>query len=94
MRWLSEHIGQHKVAFRCNNVDALATAVADGLGLGHPAAPGRQAASGAALPVRRRGRPQPRDMAGPTRELRDVPRIRVACDWLVERFHRDEACFA
>jgi hypothetical protein len=28
------------------------------------------------------------------RELRDVPRIRVACDWLVERFHRDEACFA
>ena len=28
------------------------------------------------------------------RELRDVPRVRVVGDWLVERFHRDEARFS
>lgn len=94
MRWLSEHIGQHKVAFRCNNVDALATAVADGLGLGilprlvgrrHP---GLRCLSGDEAVLSRE------IWLVLPRELRDVPRIRVACDWLVERFHRDEACFA
>lgn len=94
MCWLSEHVGQHNVAFRCNNIDALANAVADGLGLGilpclvgnqHP---GLRCLSGDKAVLSRE------IWLVLPRELRDVPRIRVVSDWLVERFRRDEARFA
>ena len=94
MCWLSEHVGQQNVAFRCNNIDALANAVADGLGLGilpclvgghHP---GLRCLSGDKAVLSRE------IWLVLPRELRDVPRVRVVSDWLVERFHRDEARFA
>lgn len=94
MRWLAEHIGPERVTFRCNNMDALASAVADGLGLGilprfvGETHAGLRCLSGTA-PVLRR------DMwLVIPRELRDVPRIRAVGDWLVERFGWDAAFFA
>lgn len=94
MCWLSEHVGQQNVSFRCNNIDALANAVADGLGLGilpclvgsrHP---GLRCLSGSEAVLTRE------IWLVLPRELRDVPRVRVVGDWLVERFHRDEARFS
>ena len=94
MCWLSEQVGQHNVTFRCNNIDALANAVADGLGLGilpclvgghHP---GLRCLSGDQAVLSRE------IWLVLPRELRDVPRVRVVGDWLVERFRRDEARFS
>lgn len=94
MRWLAEHINPHKISLRCNNMDALATAVADGLGL-------------AILPRFLGNRHQNlRCLSGATpllqremwlvipRELRSIPRIQAVSDWLFERFQYDAAHFA
>lgn len=93
MRWLAETVGDERIAFRCNNMDALATAVADGLGL-------------AILPrFVGDGRDAIRCLSGPApvlrrdmwlvlpRELRHIPRIRAAADWLAQRFERDAGHF-
>lgn len=94
MCWLSEQVGQHNVTFRCNNIDALANAVADGLGLGilpclvgsqHP---GLRCLSGDQAVLSRE------IWLVLPRELRDVPRVRVVGDWLIERFRRDETRFS
>ena len=94
MLWLAENVGHEQVSFRCNNLDALATAVADGLGLGilprflserHAAI---RCLSGAAPVLHRE-----MWLVLP-RELRDIPRIRAVGDWLVQRFAADESCFA
>jgi DNA-binding transcriptional LysR family regulator len=82
-------VGDDRIVFRCNNMDALATAVADGLGLGVlPRLVGARHASLRCLsgdqPVLRREM----WLAVP-RELRHVPRIRAVSDWLVERFRAD-----
>jgi len=93
MAWLAENIGHERVVFRCNNMDALATAVAEGLGLGilprflgehHPAL---RCLSGSDPVLRRE-----MWLVWP-RELRDIPRIRAVSEWLVERFQADAACF-
>lgn len=93
MRWLAETAGHERISFRCNSIDALCTAVADGLGLGIlPRFIGeRQSAirclSGA-VPV------LTREMwLVLPRELRDIPRIRAVGDWLVRRFEADDAIF-
>jgi len=93
MRWLSACVGDDRIVFRCNNMDALATAVADGLGLGVlPRLVGARHASLRCLsgdqPVLRREM----WLAVP-RELRHVPRIRAVSDWLVERFRADTDLF-
>lgn len=94
MRWLSEHVGQQNVTFRCNNLDALATAVADGLGLAIlPRLVGERHAGLRCLSGNDSVLSREMWLVVP-RELRDVPRIRTVSDWLVERFRRDEASFA
>lgn len=93
MLWLAEAAGHERISFRCNNMDALATAVADGLGLGIlPRFIGdRHTAicrlSGAAPVLYRE-----MWLVLP-RELRDIPRIRAVSDWLVQRFTADAASF-
>lgn len=86
MRWLAGQVSEDAVVFRCNNTDALAASVADGIGLGilpclvasrHPAL---RRLSGAS-PVLKREM-----WLATLRELRGVPRIRATCDWLVECF--------
>ena len=82
------------MTFRCKNIDALANAVADGLGLGilpclvgsqHP---GLRCLSGDQAVLSRE------IWLVLPRELRDVPRVRVVGDWLIERFRRDETRFS
>lgn len=94
MRWLAEQAGDERIAFRCNNMDALATAAADGLGLAIlPRVVGARHAALHCLS----GEPPvlEREMwLVVPRELRDVPRIRAVSDWLAERFRADEALFA
>lgn len=93
MRWLAEHVGHRQVSFRCDNMDALATAVADGIGLGIlPRLLGERHARlrclSGATPVLTREM----WLVYP-RELRGIPRVRAASDWLVERFQADAARF-
>lgn len=92
MRWLAERVQDERIALRCNNMDALATAVADGLGL-------------AVLPRLVGARHALRCLSGEApvlsreiwlvvpRELRHVPRISAVGDWLAERFAADEGLF-
>jgi DNA-binding transcriptional LysR family regulator len=96
MRWLAEMAGEtgdERITFRCNNMDALATAVADGLGLAilpRFVGDGREAISclSGTEPILRR------DLwLVLPRELRDIPRIRAAADWLAQRFERDAGYF-
>lgn len=89
MRWLAERVAADRVVFRCNNIDALATAVAAGLGLGilpglvGRSHPGLRCLSGDS-PV------LSRDIwLVVPRELRDVPRVRAVADWVVECFADD-----
>ena len=94
MRWLAETVGHERVSFRCNSLDALAIAVADGLGLGIlPRFIGERQAA-----IRCLSGPAPvlsREMwLVVPRELRDIPRIRAVSDWLVQRFQADEVVFA
>jgi DNA-binding transcriptional LysR family regulator len=93
MRWLADNVGHQQVAFRCNNMDALATAVADGLGLGIlPRFLGERQAG-----LRCLSGPAPvltREMwLTLPRELREIPRVRAVGDWLVQRFTGDAAIF-
>lgn len=93
MRWLAERAGEERIVLRCNNMDALATAVADGLGLGIlPRLVGARHASLRCLsgeePVLRR-----EIWLVVPRELRHVPRIRAVGDWLAERFQADADLF-
>lgn len=93
MRWLAQRAGDERIVLRCNNMDALATAVADGLGLGVlPRLVGARHAALCCLsgdePVLRREM-----WLVVPRELRDVPRIRAVSDWLVERFRADGELF-
>lgn len=93
MRWLADNVGHEQVAFRCNNMDALATAVADGLGLGilprflGERQPGIRCLSGTE-PVLEREM-----WLTLPRELREIPRVRAVSDWLVHRFTSDTAIF-
>lgn len=93
MRWLAERVDEERIAFRCNNMDALATAVADGLGLG--VLPRLVGARYGALRCLSGDRPVlSRELwLVVPRELRDVPRIRAVGDWLAERFGADEQLF-
>ena len=94
MRWLAENMGHERVSFRCNSMDALLTAVADGLGLGIlPRLLGEPQATirclSVAMPV------QTREIwLVVPRELRDIPRIRAVSDWLMQRFAADQAIFS
>lgn len=93
MRWLAQRVGDERIVFRCNNMDALATAVADGLGLGIlPRLVGARHSAlrclSGAEPVLRRD-----VWLVLPRELRHVPRIRAVGDWLVERFQADAELF-
>jgi len=93
MRWLAQRVGNERIVVRCNNIDALATAVADGVGRAVlPHLIGARHASLCCLsgdePVLRREM-----WLVVPRELRDVPRIRAVSDWLVERFAADAALF-
>lgn len=93
MRWLADRVSEERVIFRCNNMDALATAVANGLGLGVlPCLIGGRHAG-----LRRLSGDAPalsREiwLAAP-RELRRVPRIEAVSEWLVERFRADARQF-
>lgn len=93
MRWLHEHIAPQRISLRCNNMDALATAVADGMGLAIlPRFLGKRHAGLRCLsgetPV------LSRDMwLVIPRELRHIPRIQAVSDWLFARFQRDAAYF-
>lgn len=93
MRWLSTRVGDDRIVFRSNNMDALATAVADGLGLGVlPRLVGARHPSLRCLS----GDPPVlgREMwLAVPRELRHVPRIRAVSDWLAERFRADADLF-
>ncbi|MBI2305851.1 MAG: LysR family transcriptional regulator [Rhodocyclales bacterium] len=93
MRWLSERVGDDRIVFRCNNMDALATAVADGLGLGVlPRLVGERHASLRCLSGEEAVLRREMWLVVP-RELRHVPRIRAVSDWLAERFRADEGLF-
>lgn len=93
MLWLAETVGHERVSFRCNNMDALATAVTDGLGLGilprflGERQAGLRCLSGAAPVLTRE-----MWLVLP-RELREIPRVRAVSDWLVQRFATDAASF-
>lgn len=94
MRWLAGQADEERITFRCNNMEALASAVADGFGLGIlPHVVGTRHATLRCLsgttPVLSR-----EIWLVVPRELRDVPRIRAVCDWLVERFAADATRFA
>lgn len=93
MRWLAEQVVDERIVLRCNNMDALATAVADGLGLAVlPRLVGARHASLRCLS----GEPSVLSreiwLVVP-RELRHVPRIRAVGDWLAERFQADAELF-
>ncbi|MBP5986425.1 MAG: LysR family transcriptional regulator [Azonexus sp.] len=93
MLWLAQNVGHERVSFRCNNMDALATAVADGVGLGIlPRFLGERHAGIAcisgAVPVLEREM-----WLVLPRELREIPRIRAVSDWLVQRFTTDGQLF-
>lgn len=93
MRWLAQHVGDERVVLRCNNIDALATAVADGVGRAVlPRLVGARHASLCCLSGDEPLLSREMWLVVP-RELRDVPRIRAASDWLVERFAADAALF-
>jgi DNA-binding transcriptional LysR family regulator len=93
MCWLAESVCEERIVFRCNNMDALATAVANGIGLGIlPCLVGARHAG-----LRRLSGDTPvisREvwLVAP-RELRHVPRINAVGDWLVERFRVDAQLF-
>lgn len=93
MRWLHEHIAPQRISLRCNNMDALTTAVANGMGLAIlPRFLGKRHAGLRCLsgetPV------LSRDMwLVIPRELRHIPRIQAVSDWLFARFQRDAAYF-
>lgn len=93
MLWLAENAGFQRVTFRCNNMDALATAVADGLGLGIlPRFLGDRHSSIRCLsgdvPILNREM----WLVVPT-GLRDIPRVRAVSEWLVQRFTADATSF-
>ena len=96
MRWLAQRVGDlcgQRIVLRCNNMDALATAVADGVGRAVlPHLVGARHPSLCCLsgdePVLRREL-----WLVVPRELRDVPRIRAVSDWLVECFAADASLF-
>ncbi|HJU70778.1 MAG TPA: LysR family transcriptional regulator [Paucimonas sp.] len=93
MQWLSTRVGDDRIVFRCNNMDALTTAVADGLGLGVlPRLVGERHASLCCLSGEQPVLEREMWLAVP-RELRHVPRIRAVSDWLVERFRADADLF-
>lgn len=90
MQWLAETVSEERIAFRCNNMDALASAVADGLGLGIlPCLVGARHPSLVCLsgekPLLTRGM-----WLVIPRELREVPRIRAVSDWLIDIFQADD----
>jgi len=94
MHWLYEQIAPQQISFRCNNMDALATAVADGLGLAIlPRFLGNRHAGLRCLsgetPILKREM-----WLVIPRELRGIPRIQAVSDWLFERFQRDMADFS
>lgn len=94
MLWLAENAGHQRVSFRCNNMDALATAVADGLGLGIlPRFLGDRHASICCLSGEAPVLHREMWLVVPT-ALRDIPRVRAVSDWLAQRFAADEAAFA
>lgn len=93
MRWLAQRVGDERIVLRCNNLDALAIAVANGVGRAVlPHLVGARYPSLCCLsgdePVLRREL-----WLVVPRELRDVPRIRAVSDWLVERFAADASLF-
>lgn len=94
MRWLAERVEDERIVLRCNNMDALATAAADGLGLA--VLPRLVGARHATLHCLSGERPVlSRDLwLVVPRELRQVPRIRAVGDWLAERLRADQAIFA
>ena len=93
MRWLAERVADARIVLRCNNMDALATAVADGLGLAIlPRLIGARHSGLRLLSGERPALNREIWLVVP-RELRDVPRIRAVGDWLVERFHADGEMF-
>ena len=88
MAWLAQRIRPSAVVFRSNCIDALARAAVDGVGLvvlprvvgaAHPAL--------RCMPFAVPGRDIWMVIA---RELRDLPRVRVLADWLVQRFAADD----
>jgi len=93
MLWLAENVGHQRVSFRCNNMDALATAVADGLGLGIlPRFLGDRHAPICCLSGEKPVLHREMWLVVPT-GLRDIPRVRAVSEWLVQRFKTDEASF-
>jgi len=93
MRWLAERGREARIVFRCNNMDALATAVANGIGIGIlPCLIGARHAG-----LRRLSGDAPvilREiwLVAPM-ELRHAPRISAVSDWLAERFRADARQF-
>ena len=93
MRWLAERVADERILLRSNNMDALATAVADGLGLAVlPRLLGARHASLRCLSGEQPVLSREIWLVMP-RELRHVPRIRAVGDWLVERFRADGDVF-
>ena len=88
MRWLAQRVPSERVRLRSNNLAALCAAVA--AGVGHAVLP--RMVGDAAPGLVRRSSTVPvlsRDLwLVVHRELRDVPRVRVVCDWLVENWSR------
>ena len=93
MHWLAENVGHQRVTFRCNNMDALATAVADGLGLCIlPSFLGSRHASIRCLSGEAPVLCREMWLVVPT-GLRDIPRVRAVSEWLMQRFAADQASF-
>lgn len=93
MRWLADQVAPERIVFRCNNIDALAHAVAEGVGFGIlPSLIARRHAGLQCYSGQEAILSRDIWLVLP-RELRDIPRIRAVCDWLVARFERDRHCF-
>lgn len=93
MRWLVERVDSERIVLRCNNMDALATAVIDGLGLAVlPRLVGNRHTALRCLSGEQPVLSREIWLVIP-RELRHVPRIRAVGDWLAERFHADGEIF-
>jgi len=91
MRWLAERIDPQRIVFRSNSVDALMQVAATGTGLALlPCFLGDAQPALQRLPLAVPGREMWLAMA---RELRDVPRVRAVCDWLVAQFAADAPRF-
>ncbi|MCB1888446.1 MAG: LysR family transcriptional regulator [Rhodocyclaceae bacterium] len=91
MRWLGERIDAERIVFRSNALDALIEVAVAGTGLVLlPCILGDARPALQRLPATVPGREMWMAMA---RELRDVPRVRAVCDWLVARFQADAARF-